>query len=59
MQKPKAEIRKLVDAIKSDHSYGYLKEHSVGNAASLYSNMIKETQDGNLLFKNINDSTLS
>lgn len=59
MQKPKAEIRQFVDAIKAEHSYGYLQEHTIGNAASLYSKMIRETQDGNILFKNVNDTDLS
>lgn len=58
MSKPRAEIRRLVENLKKDKDFGFIKEHTVGNQASLYSNMIYVDQNGDLLFKNINDPSL-
>ena len=40
MSKPRTEIRRLVENLKKDKDFGFIKEHTVGNQASLYSNMI-------------------
>lgn len=55
MEAPKTKIRTLVEKLKQSKGFGYLKERTIGNQASLYKNMIKFTDDGDIMFKNPDD----
>lgn len=57
MEEPKTKIRELVDKLKESRGFGYITERTVGNQASLYKNMIKFTDDGDILFKDPNSPT--
>lgn len=46
-----AEIRQLVDNLKKEKSFSYIKERTVGNQADLYKNLY-EFRDSNIFFKN-------
>ena len=46
-----AEIRQLVDNLKKEKSFSYIKERTVGNQANLYKNLY-EFRDSNIFFKN-------
>lgn len=52
IQREKVIISKLVKDLKEQKSFGLLKESTIGNQASLYSNMTETTADGDFLFKN-------
>lgn len=52
-----AKIRTLTDKLKKEKNFGYITSF-IKNDISLYANMYK-MQDGDLRFKNINDSSLS
>lgn len=52
IQREKVVISKLVKNLKEQKNFGVLRENTVGNQASLYSNMVETTADGDFLFKN-------
>lgn len=52
MQRKKARVQKLVENLKKSKGFGSLYESTLGNQASLYSNLYEETPEGDLLFKN-------
>lgn len=54
MQQKKLEIQKLVEEFKKEKSFGALQENTIGNQASLYSNMYEQTANGDFVFKNPN-----
>lgn len=43
-------LRSLVEKLKKSKGFGTLASMTVGNQANLYKNMIKETEDGDLVF---------
>lgn len=52
MQRKKAKVQRLVQNLKKSKGFGSLYEGTIGNQASLYSNLYEETPEGDLLFKN-------
>ena len=48
-------LSKLVENLKKSKGFGSIYENTIGNQASLYSNLYVETPEGDLLFKNPND----
>lgn len=56
MQREMETVRSLVDNLKKDKGFNKLKAMTIGNAASLYTNMIKH-ENGDILFKNPWNST--
>ena len=54
VQRSAVQIRKLVENLKRAKNFGAIKENTVGNQASLYSNMYEETPNGDFVFKNPN-----
>lgn len=59
MQEPLAKQRKLIEALKSEKGFGYLKEISYGNQIDLYSNML-DKKNGDIFLKNpYKDGTLT
>ena len=55
MQRNRATVMKYVENIKKAHNFGFLEENTVGNQVNLYKDLYKQTADGNLLFKNLNE----
>ena len=51
IQREKPKILKLVEKLKKEKGFGALSENTIGNQASLYSNMFR-TEGEDLLFKN-------
>ena len=56
MQRKKVEVQKLVEQVKKEANFGYIKEQTIGNQVNLYKDLYRTTKDGNLLF--INPNTL-
>lgn len=56
VNKRNAKLRKLVQNLKNEKNFGYIKNNLTGNPTSLYENMIEE-RDGDLVF--VNPETLS
>lgn len=54
IQKSRTQILKLVQNLKKEKSFNFIKENSIGNQVSLYTNMYEETQNGDFVFKNPN-----
>ena len=46
-----SEIRKLIENLKKEKGFSYIKERTVGNQVNLYKNLY-EFRDGNIFFKN-------
>jgi hypothetical protein len=61
MQKPLAEVRKLIKSLKQDEGFSWVKERTYGNQVDLYSNMIDEERSKNdVILKNPwKDNTLT
>jgi hypothetical protein len=61
MQKPLAEVRKLIKSLKQDEGFSWVKERTYGNQVDLYSNMIDEERSKNdIILKNPwKDNTLT
>lgn len=57
MEEPKSKVRELVEKLKKSKGFNYLKERTTGNQASLYKNMFRYTEDGDILFKNPDSPT--
>lgn len=57
VNRSQGEIRSLVNDLKSDKQFTYLKERTIGNQADLYKDMIEYTEDGDILLKNPDDPT--
>lgn len=55
VQRAKVEITKFVDDIKKEANFGYIKEVTLGNQASLYKDLYRTTSDGDFLFVNVKD----
>lgn len=51
IQKPAAEMRKLVEALKKEKNFGWLTENTVGNQSSLYMNMYDFKENGDVYYK--------
>ena len=51
MQRKKIEVQKLVQNLKKSKNFGSFLENTVGNQASLYSNLYETTDEGDFLFK--------
>ena len=52
MQRKRAKVQKLVENLKKSKSFGSIYENTIGNQAALYSDLYRETPEGDLLFKN-------
>lgn len=50
MSRKVVKLRAMVDKLKKSKGFGTLSSMTVGNQASLYKNMIKETPEGDLVF---------
>lgn len=59
MINPTAEYRNLVNELKKEKGFNRLKEATIGNQTSLYTNMWEHTPNGDFRVKNINDSSLT
>lgn len=57
VNRSQGEIRTLVNELKNDQGFTYLKERTIGNQATLYRDMIVYTDDGDILLKNPDDPT--
>lgn len=57
LNRSQGEIRGLVNELKKDQNFTYLKERTIGNQATLYRDMIVYTDDGDILLKNPDDPT--
>lgn len=53
IQRKKTKVSKLVENLKKSKGFGAIQENTFGNQVSLYANLYEETQDGDLLFKNL------
>jgi hypothetical protein len=51
MNRRKFKLRTLVQKLKEEKNYGYIKNNLTGNPTSLYANMIEE-RNGDLVFVN-------
>lgn len=51
IQEPAAKMRELVEKLKKRKNFGWLKENTTGNQASLYINMYEFDKDGEVYFK--------
>lgn len=54
VQRNKDKIFSLVNKLKKEKSFGFVKENTIGNQINLYSNMYETTPDGDFVFKNPN-----
>lgn len=57
IEAPKTKVRELVEKLKKASGFNYLQERTIGNQASLYKNMFRYTEEGDILFKDPNDPT--
>ena len=56
MNRKNAKLRRLVENLKKEKNFGYIRNNLTGNQTDLYANMIEE-RDGDLVF--VNPDTLS
>lgn len=54
IQREKVTISKLVNDLKKQKGFGIIQENTIGNQASLYSDMFEPSSNGDFLFKNPN-----
>ncbi len=59
LQAPIADFRKLLKALKEEKGFGGVFDRAFKNETNLYSNMYRTTSNGDWLFKNVKDSSLS
>lgn len=52
VNRSQGEIRNLVNDLKKEQGFSYLKERTFGNQSDLYKRMIEYTDDGDILLKN-------
>lgn len=53
-----ADVRQVVEALKKDKNFSYLKETTFGNQVNLYKNIL-EFKDGDIYIKHLDDPTLT